>query len=161
MGRGEGRQLLMEAPAQSALPRLPGVFNYHWQRWRLLPIRVSHWWHPYQEKPVYTADQNDFFSLLAARTVLITENQICSISSYIIITYNTNSEIKADLAILLMLRAEQSPGHPESVAPALPCWQQQTCHWQNYQRKDDLVSSVHKVTCQWQRWDIFILITQC
>lgn len=65
-----------------------------------------------------------FFSSLAARTVPITENQIYSTSSYIIITYNTDSEIQADLAILLMLRAEQSPGHPESVVLALPCWQQ-------------------------------------
>lgn len=70
---------------------------------------------------VCTADQNDFFSSLAARTILITGNQICSMSSYIIITHNTNSEIKADLAILLTLRVEQSPGHPESVALALPC----------------------------------------
>ena len=62
-----------------------------------------------------------FFPSLAARTILISENQICSMSSYIIITYNTNSEIKADLAILLMHGAEQSPGHPESVALAFPC----------------------------------------
>lgn len=27
--------------------------------------------------------------------------------------------------------------------------------------KDDLVSFVREVTCQWQRWDIFVLITQC
>lgn len=70
-------------------------------------------------KPIYATDKN-LFPSLAARTILTAENQICSVSSYIIITYNTNSEIKADLAILLMLRAEQSPGHPESVVLALP-----------------------------------------
>lgn len=74
-----------------------------------------------KKKPVYTVDQNYFCPSLAARTILISENQIGSMSSYIIITYNTNSEIKADLAILLMYGAEQSPGHPESVALALLC----------------------------------------
>lgn len=70
--------------------------------------------------PVSTLDQNDSPSPLAARSSLITENQICSVSSYVIITYNTNSEIKADLAILLMRRVEQSPGHPESVVLIWP-----------------------------------------
>lgn len=61
-----------------------------------------------------------FSPSLAAQTFLTAENQICSMSSYIIITDNTDSEIKAGLEILLMLRAEHSPGHPESAALVSP-----------------------------------------
>lgn len=100
---------------------------------------VVHGWHPYQKKPVNCKSEWCFPSL-AARTGPITENQICSASSYIIITCNLNSEIKVELGIVLILGMELSPGHPEWAALPWLCLQQ-TCHWQHYRRKDDTVDS--------------------